>query len=297
MYGDKEIGAVSERYESGGKPGAINPDDKGGPSYGSYQISSNRGKTGVSTLDQYLEQSQFGSEFAGLKPGTEAFAKKWTELGNTRSDEFYKDQKAFIGRTHYQPAVKSLEKAGMDMSERGRSIQEAIWSTSVQYGSASPIIRALSGKDMASMSDADIIKSINEYKMNTIDSYFRPEDREGQIRRITQEGSDLLALANDETANRRGTVTASNKGAALITAPEAIKPQTIESPQSVTVAAQKATQDQIAKMTSSLGDVTKNIDPKKWVSDKMDKDMGFDVNMVPSELDDVTLTLMRYDRL
>jgi hypothetical protein len=78
---------------------------------------------------------------------------------------------------------------------------------------------------------------------------------------------------------------------------ESVKPQTIESPQATSVNTHKATQDQIAKMTASLGDVTKSIDPKRWVNDKVSKDMGFDVNMVPSEIDDITLTLMRYDRI
>src|SRR5687767_14964365 len=50
-------------------------DDRGGVSYGTYQLSSNAG-----TLREYLNQSRYGSEFQGLTPATPAFNTRWRDV-------------------------------------------------------------------------------------------------------------------------------------------------------------------------------------------------------------------------
>ncbi|MFC6838728.1 hypothetical protein ACFQGW_01230 [Xanthomonas theicola] len=46
---------------------------------------------------------------------------------------FSQDQHDFIRRTHYDPQVSRLAAAGLDLSDRGPSVQDALWSTSVQF--------------------------------------------------------------------------------------------------------------------------------------------------------------------
>lgn len=124
------LGSVSQKYESGNLGvGAISSGkgDPGGKSYGSYQLSSNKG-----TLSKYLQNSQYADQFAGLKPGSAEFDAKWKELSNSDPSGFKSDQHAFIKKTHYDPAEKLAREKGFDVNDP--RIQEAIFSMSVQHG-------------------------------------------------------------------------------------------------------------------------------------------------------------------
>lgn len=72
-------------------------------------------------------------------------------------------------------------------------------STSVQYGGGTnTIINALKGKDTSTMSDADIVNAIQDYKQANVGTNFRSSSdqvREGVSSRIERERADLLALA------------------------------------------------------------------------------------------------------
>ena len=124
------LGQTSERYETGGRGASTissGRGDLGGASYGAYQLSSRMG-----TLAEYLAQSRYGESFAGLTPATAAFDDRWRELANTNPG-FARDQHDFIKRTHYDVQVERLQAVGVDLSGRGPAVQDALWSTSVQF--------------------------------------------------------------------------------------------------------------------------------------------------------------------
>jgi hypothetical protein len=132
--GEWVLGQTSKRFESG-KGGAATVSsgkgDLGGASYGTYQLSSKMGK-----VQDFLKTSKYGEQFAGLQPGTPEFNAKWKEVAKA-DPEFATAQHDYIKRTNFDPAVAGLAKAGFNTSNMSQAMQDAIWSTSVQFGAGS----------------------------------------------------------------------------------------------------------------------------------------------------------------
>lgn len=209
----RQLGSVSEKYESGGRGDdtiSTGRFDHGGASYGTYQLAS---KTG--TLQKFLKSSGYEKEFEGLRPGSKAFNAKWKEVAGRDGDKFASAQHDFIKETHFDAATNALKARGIDLSGRGRAVQEALWSTSVQYGAGSEKSRngaagifahALAGTDLSELSDADIINRVQNYKFNRANDFFRsspPQQRQAQRRRIAQERRELLALQDTIEPNAK----------------------------------------------------------------------------------------------
>jgi len=193
---EKGVGAISEKYESGGRgAGTISSGegDAGGASYGTHQLSSAKG-----TLQNFLKSSEYGSQFEGLTPGSQEFNAKWKEVAKTDS-KFGEAQQQFIQKTHFDPQMRKLQKAGVDLSGKGRAVQEAIWSTSVQFGGGTSLIqKALAGKDAQTMSDAEIVSAVQDYKLEHNEQLFKSSSanqRAGTLKRAAQEKADLLQVA------------------------------------------------------------------------------------------------------
>lgn len=136
------IGAIAERFESGGRgPGAVSSGagDPGGVSYGIYQLASRTG-----TLGRFLsaEGARWAGELsAGGKPGTAGFSAAWKAIARREGAAFGAAQHSFIARTHYAPAVAKLRAAkGIDLDRRHDAVREAVWSVSVQHGGAATIL-------------------------------------------------------------------------------------------------------------------------------------------------------------
>jgi hypothetical protein len=163
------LGAVSKNYESGSLGvGAISSglNDKGGASYGEYQLASAGGKS--STLSKYLNQSGYGDEFRGMTPGTPEFNSKWKDLADNNT-EFGKSQHDFIKKTHYDPAQKYANKIGIDTSDAG--MQQAIWSASVQHGGVNKILDAARHSEgWDAKSQEDKIRQLYESRSEYTDS-------------------------------------------------------------------------------------------------------------------------------
>jgi hypothetical protein len=140
--GDHRLGSLSEVYESGNRgPGTVSggANDPGGVSYGVYQLSSRAG-----TLSSFMrnEGARWASEFAGLTPGSRAFSDQWRAIANREPQAFRDAQHAFIERTHYQPAVDSVQnRTGLDLNTRHDAVRDAVWSVSVQHAGAATILR------------------------------------------------------------------------------------------------------------------------------------------------------------
>lgn len=198
------LGKTSEQHETGGHgPGTISTGkhDLGGMSYGSFQLA-----TGPGTLQEYLEHSRYGKEFDGLVPKTKEFNAKWKELAATDSG-FATDQHDFIKHSHYDKQVARLQQAGLDLSDRGRAVHDALWSTSVQYRGLTKTVftKGLEerfGKDynLSMLSDRDIVEAVQDYKLAHNNTLFRssPGSWPGLIRRAHEEKADLTRLADSE---------------------------------------------------------------------------------------------------
>lgn len=193
------LGKTSKRYESGsGGPATISSGvgDPGGISYGSYQLSTTKG-----TLAEYLKYSDnYNHAFDGLKPKTKEFDQKWKELANN-DPQFHQSQHEFIALQHYQPQLQALKQAGFDFSERGKAVQDMVWSLAVQHRdyTVDKIKRAQdeSGLNFKTATDAEIIEAVYDSKLRHYKQDFRSSDlkvKEGVRQRILSEKPDLLRL-------------------------------------------------------------------------------------------------------
>jgi hypothetical protein len=206
---DWVLGKTSQLFESGkGGAGTVSTGkgDFGGASYGTYQLSSKQG-----TLDNFLKSSKYGKEFDGLTPGSKEFNAKWKDIAKS-DPEFGAAQHDFIKSTHYDPAVEGLKRAGIDLSNMGPAVQDALWSTSVQFGAGSAkkgdgaiglFQRALKGKDTSKMSQGDIVSAVQDYKIANNDSLFKKSSdavRAGTLSRASAEKEKLLAMAGADAA-------------------------------------------------------------------------------------------------
>lgn len=135
-------GGLSAREETGGRgPGTVSTgvNDPGGISYGSYQLSSNRGQ--VQAFLRSDEGSRWSRELQGAAPGTREFQRRWQQIAARDPDAFHGAQHDFIGRTHYMPAVTAVRRStGVDLDSMPEAVRDAAWSASVQHGTAATVL-------------------------------------------------------------------------------------------------------------------------------------------------------------
>jgi peptidoglycan hydrolase-like protein with peptidoglycan-binding domain len=199
-----QLGMTSETHETGNRgAGTISEGkgDHGGVSYGTYQFSSAMG-----TLREYLQRSRYKGEFNGLTPVTSAFDAKWRELAATTPD-FARDQYDFIRRTHYDPQLQRLKDDGIDLSDRGRAVQDALWSTAVQYRNRTPKIFKKGLKEkfgttykLEQLSDTDIVEAVQDYKIMHNEELFTSSKKwwPDLLKRAQEERDELVKLASYE---------------------------------------------------------------------------------------------------
>ncbi|WP_369942610.1 XVIPCD domain-containing protein [Xanthomonas medicagonis] len=226
---DWELGQTSKHYETGGRGASTvssGIDDPGGVSYGSYQMTSQvKTKEGTiivgGTVAAFVKDSKYSDDFAGLKPGSPEFSAKWKELART-DDTFAQEQHDYIKRTHYDKLVDRLKDKGMDLSDRGPAVQDALWSTAVQYGPGSDKkpggsgvflkgIEAKFGKDydLSKLSDKDIVGAVQDYKAEHVKELFPRVEKQKTLdslkNRAENEKADLLKLTDrDKTVSHDG---------------------------------------------------------------------------------------------
>jgi peptidoglycan hydrolase-like protein with peptidoglycan-binding domain len=199
-----QLGMTSETHETGNRGAgtiSVGKGDHGGVSYGTYQFSSAMG-----TLREYLQRSRYKGEFNGLTPVTSAFDVKWRELAATTPD-FARDQHDFIWRTHYDPQLQKLKGDGIDLSDRGRAVQDALWSTAVQYRNRTPKIFKKGLKEkfgatykLEQLSDTDIVEAVQDYKIMHNEELFTSSKKwwPGLLKRAQEERDELVKLASYE---------------------------------------------------------------------------------------------------
>lgn len=141
----RHLGNLSRRYEvSSGGPGTVSHGrgDRGGVSYGTYQLASK-----LNRPREFLAQEGQGwaAEFAGAEQGGERFTTVWKRIAARDPEAFGQAQHAYIKRTHYDVQIAHVRgRAGMDLSTRSHALQDVIWSTAVQHGpSGNVVVEAL----------------------------------------------------------------------------------------------------------------------------------------------------------
>ena len=195
-----QLGDTSRKYEVGkGGPTTVSSGagDRGGVSYGTYQLSS---KTG--TCAAFVKRMGYTQYFGFAEPGSAKFSALWK-----KAPEYYpnfgESQHRYILMTHYQPQLDFLKGKGINLSKRGPAVQDAVWSTSVQFGGGTSLIaKSLSGKNVDKMSDADIVSAIQDYKIANNSALFKsssPAVRASTLNRAKSEKADLIALAKTKT--------------------------------------------------------------------------------------------------
>lgn len=224
---DWVLGKTSQMFESGkGGAGTVSTGkgDHGGASYGTYQLSSKQG-----TLQKFLKSTKYGDQFAGLEPGSKEFNAKWKDIAKN-DPTFGNAQHDYIRDTHYQPQMDKLANSGIDLSKRGSAVQDAVWSTSVQFGGDTGLVKkALAGKDTSKMKDEEITAAIQDYKIANNDSLFKsssPAVRASTLNRAITEKSSLAALSSAPTVS---TSTTSAAPSASVQAIPAAPPMPIAS--------------------------------------------------------------------
>lgn len=162
-----QLGDLSAQHESGGSSQTISTgkgDPVGGISYGKYQIA-----TGTGTAKEFVtwlgkHDSPYAAQLEGMTPGGKDFATAWKGLATSDPDGFANAQFDFIKQTHFDPAMKETYARVPGLSLDGRSpvLAETLFSTTVQHRMNTDVIvsRALAGKDVASMTDAQIITAV-----------------------------------------------------------------------------------------------------------------------------------------
>lgn len=135
------LGNLSAKYETGGRgAGTVSTGagDPGGVSYGSYQMATKMG-----TVSKFVTQAGFrwAANFQNLTAGTADFTAMWKKIAAQEPEAFQSAQHSYIKKTHYDLlAAKILADDSLDVNTRSHAVQDAVWSTAVQHGGATPIV-------------------------------------------------------------------------------------------------------------------------------------------------------------
>ncbi len=204
------LGALSAKYETGGRgPGTVSSGagDPGGVSYGSYQMASKMG-----TATRFVTQPGFPwlQDFQNLTAGTAQFTACWKKIATEQTDAFQKAQHGYIKKTHYDPLCsKILSDDNLDINSRSAALRDVVWSTAVQHGPGTPIVhRACSSVSSAQTDptyDQLLIKAIyaerGRRKPDGNLAYFSkssPSVQTGVANRFKSELQDALAMLAKE---------------------------------------------------------------------------------------------------
>ena len=187
------VGSLSQEFESNKNPAAIGEDDKGGPSYGLYQIATFPGT--MNEYLQYLAQSpnksyqhyatilnDAGGNTGALNKTTD-FQNAWINLA--QEPEFASSQSEFIGKNRYERILNRIKDInGLNLQNRHPVVSDVIRSMAVQHGKADiPIHNALGrNSDISSWSDEDIIEALYDARNAYVSRlrYNTPRDQKMQ---------------------------------------------------------------------------------------------------------------------
>lgn len=186
------LGALSARYETGGRgPGTVSSGsgDPGGVSYGSYQLAVNRNRP-----QEFLaaDGARWADEFGGAAAGTRAFSDTWRAIAAREPEAFQAAQHAFIERTHYDVQSARIENAGLDISNHSHALQDVVWSTSVHHGPNTAVVT----RAMAAVERQGIDASSPDYDRALINAVYDERGRRdgnGELAYFSSSRADVQA--------------------------------------------------------------------------------------------------------
>jgi hypothetical protein len=204
ITGGDKIGDYVKSFESGSSgPNAVSGGlgDHGGMSFGTYQFAS-FGKANASggMLDQFWKK-YYGSKYPGVQAGSNtAFKEAWIKEANANPEQFAANEWEFMKDYYYKPMLNNI-KSVLNPDKHSRAAQEMTWSTAIQYGMNSNVInKALQGKNAMNMTAPELVNAVQNYKSDTISSYFSGSSANVQAgvrnRHNTNERNVLLGLGN-----------------------------------------------------------------------------------------------------
>jgi len=204
-----ELGSLSARYESSGKPGAIGYDTTGGWSYGTYQLATKPGtfkaflafiKTSYPDFAKPLDDAG-GAK--GATKGSKKFKTAWVTLAARDPIGFSRVQHEFIKTTHYDVQVLKLQRNfGIDVNQRSRALQNVVWSMAVQHGNGTQTVfrNALGKQDASDLSDEQLIRALYAER-SKVDKYFAASTDDVKVsvkERFKHEEQDALKMLQEE---------------------------------------------------------------------------------------------------
>jgi len=210
-YSD-ELGSLSAKYESRGSSTVIGWDSTGGFSYGKYQLAAK-----VGAMDGYLNflskkhpdvyaKLQAAGGGSGAKAGTDTFKQTWTE---TMSDpEAAETQHEYAVITYFIPAANKVQAStGIDVRAMSKTVQDVLWSTSVQHGAggANKIFRkSIDNTGTTTPTDQALINAVyNERSKDNGMGYFPSSSagvRASCVKRFQNEKADAFKSLEEEIA-------------------------------------------------------------------------------------------------
>lgn len=205
-----DVGTLAARFESGSEGiAAIGYDRNGGTSYGKYQIASRPG-TMAMFLDFLKKEepamakrlSAAGPANTGSRKG--AMPRVWRELAAESPERFEELQERFIRRSHYEPALASLERMGYDTDNFSSAMREVVFSTAVQHGPGGATRIFSQAAEQVGLASADprrqeehLIRKVYAIRSSQFGSS-SPQVQAAARRRMAQEQELVMALSREK---------------------------------------------------------------------------------------------------
>ena len=158
----------------------------------------------MEVVDEFISLSIYKDEFNGLSVASSEFDLKWKAIANREPDNFRDDQHRFTKITHYDIQIRVLNRAGITIRHNRAAIHDMIWSTSVQFGPRTSVIKkALKDYDFLSLTDVDVVSIVQDYKHDKTHLLFRSSPRlwGGLKQRAKSEKLKLLKLIENNAVS------------------------------------------------------------------------------------------------
>ncbi|WP_286906502.1 SH3 domain-containing protein [Clostridium sp. UBA1652] len=204
---ESNFGYIAARYESNMNVGAIsdNPEDKGGPSYGMFQLSSNMGSltsfmTWLQNENIYFYNVLNNSRIKDGNKYGEDYKNSWRSLAENNYEEFYRLQLKYVKGAYYDSFIRISNNNGYNADSLLKyfSTRNMIFSTSIQHG-ATGAYNIISSIDK-NLSLKDFIDKVYEGRLYRIGQSYSPGSNiyEGVKNRYINENSDIIRSYNRE---------------------------------------------------------------------------------------------------
>lgn len=200
------IGKYVRQFESGSKGSRMiskGTGDYGGVSFGTYQFPSY--KKSVTTSGKLAEfwNKFYASKFPGVQPGdNQTFKDAWLKAVDSDPTQFFKNEHD-TEASEYTAALNRVKsrKPTFDPDRFSRGVQEALWSSAVQYGPGGLIDKVFIQEGLDNNTDKNkALEMIYNAKINGVDNHFKSSStgvKNGIRSRFKQEFEILKGINNN----------------------------------------------------------------------------------------------------